>query len=74
MLLVDSLGMLCPFLAGYGRDFQDRDAVALARTQLLRFVELNLDSDSRLPFHGYFAGGGLIGSGRTVGVAGSDGS
>lgn len=71
LLLVDSLGMLCPFLAGYGRDFQDRDAVALARTQLLRFVELNLDSDSRLPFHGYFAGGpyrlGAHGWGRGVG-------
>ncbi len=57
LLLVDTLGMLCPFLAAYGRDFDDPEATALAKTQLLDFISRNLDPDSRLPFHAYYQGG-----------------
>jgi unsaturated rhamnogalacturonyl hydrolase len=56
-MLVDTLGMLCPFLAAYGRDFKDARATELAKAQLQEFIDRNLDPSSYLPFHGYFAGG-----------------
>lgn len=57
LMLVDTLGMLCPFLAAFGRDFKDEQAIHLAKTQLQDFIDRNLDPSSHLPFHGYFAGG-----------------
>jgi unsaturated rhamnogalacturonyl hydrolase len=57
LMLVDTLGMLCPFLAAYGRDFKDARATELAKAQLQEFIDRNLDPSSYLPFHGYFAGG-----------------
>lgn len=57
LMLVDTLGMLCPFLAAYGRDFKDVQAIDLAKAQLQDFIDRNLDPSSHLPFHGYFAGG-----------------
>lgn len=71
LVLVDTLGMLCPFLAAYGRYHGSEEAVLTAKRQLLRFVECNVDGESHLPFHGYRAGGpyrlGLHGWGRGVG-------
>lgn len=71
LMLVDTLGMLCPFLAAYGRDFNDRQAIDLAKNQLRDFIDHNLDPASHLPFHGYFATGpyrlGAHGWGRGVG-------
>ena len=70
-ILVDTLGMVCPFLAGFGRDFDDADACDVAKRQLVEFTAVNRDADSRLVFHGYRAGGpyrlGLHGWGRGVG-------
>jgi unsaturated rhamnogalacturonyl hydrolase len=70
-LLVDTLGMACPFLAFYGRCFADAAATELATRQLLCFIAHEIDVDSALPYHGYRAGGphrlGLQGWGRGVG-------
>jgi unsaturated rhamnogalacturonyl hydrolase len=63
-VLVDTLGLVCPFLAGAGE-------APLARHLLERFIEVNCDPDTGLPFHGYRAEGpyrlGLHGWGRGVG-------
>lgn len=71
LVLVDTLGMLCPFLAAYGRYHGSEEAVLTAKRQLLRFVECNVDGESHLPFHGYRADGpyrlGLHGWGRGIG-------
>jgi unsaturated rhamnogalacturonyl hydrolase len=70
-ILVDTLGMVCPFLAAFGRDFDDTDACEVAKRQFVAFNAVNRDPDSRLVFHGYRVGGpyrlGLHGWGRGVG-------
>ena len=70
-ILVDTLGMVCPFLAAYGREFSDVETARLARLQLSCFIGANVDRDSHLPFHGYRVNGpyrlGLHGWGRGVG-------
>jgi Glycosyl Hydrolase Family 88 len=71
VILVDTLGMICPFLTRYGHDFAEPAAAKLALRQLSAFYGVNLDPDSGLPFHGYICGGpfrlGLHGWGRGVG-------
>ncbi len=70
-LLVDSLGMICPFLARYGRLRASTAARDLAVHQIRRFIEVNLDPDTSLPYHGYYAKGphrlGMHGWGRGCG-------
>lgn len=70
-VLVDSLGMACPFLARYARIHEKPEAMALCVNQIKRFVERNVDSDSRLPYHGYYSDGpsriGMQGWGRGTG-------
>ena len=50
-LLVDTLGMICPFLMEYGNYFGNEEALELARSQLDFFREYGLDHDNHLPFH-----------------------
>jgi unsaturated rhamnogalacturonyl hydrolase len=70
-LLVDTIGMVCPFLAAYGRNFNNAAATSLALRHLTCFLDHEIDGDSALPYHGYRAGGpyrlGLQGWGRGVG-------
>lgn len=70
-ILVDSLAMICPFLARYARLFDHPAALELCIHQLKQFIRVNLDPESGLPFHGYYAGGpyrlGLHAWGRGVG-------
>ncbi len=74
ILLVDSLGMICPLLARFGREHGRPEAVALAKQQLIEFLDNAIDARSGLPFHAYQVGGGtskkafgLAGWGRGVG-------
>ncbi|MCB1124887.1 MAG: glycoside hydrolase family 88 protein [Verrucomicrobiae bacterium] len=53
VLLVDTLGMVCPFLARAGREFDMPEATRLARQQLLEFLDRGMDERSGLPFHAY---------------------
>ncbi len=50
---VDTLGLVCPFLALYGRKFQRPDCVDLAVKQITTFQENGLLQGSRIPFHAY---------------------
>lgn len=70
-VLVDSLGMVCPFLTRYGVLYGHPEAIDMATCQLLRFVEQNVDVDTHLPYHGYYPTGpkrlGMQGWGRGTG-------
>lgn len=70
-LLVDTLGMICPLLARLAERMNIPDARVLALRQLETFVLENVDTDTCLPYHGYYAGGprhlGLHGWGRGTG-------
>lgn len=70
-LLVDTLGMACPLLARLAGRMNLPDAGELALRQLGTFVHENVDSETHLPYHGYYAGGprhlGLHGWGRGTG-------
>lgn len=52
-VLVDTLGMVCPFLTKYGVVFNCQPAVALATKQLREFIDKGISSDLDLPYHGY---------------------
>ena len=71
MMLVDTLGMVCPFLARFSRQVGDVRAVALAARQLTQFIAVNVDHESHLPYHAYYHRGparlGLHGWGRGTG-------
>lgn len=69
-ILADMIGMVCPFLAQYGAEYNVPDAVELAQRQLLNFIRYGIDDITGLPYHGYEASGlclGLVGWGRAVG-------
>ncbi len=70
-VLVDTLAMICPLLSLYGKLTFDARATALATQQLREFVRVCVDSDTALPYHGYYPGGasrlGMHGWGRGVG-------
>jgi len=53
VLLVDTLGMICPLLARYGLEHDNLEAIALAKRQLLEFLDYAIDTRSGLPFHAY---------------------
>jgi len=57
--LVDTLGMLCPFLARYGKAFHDSDAMRIAKIQIQHYIQYGIDKDSFLPFHGIHRSGNL---------------
>jgi rhamnogalacturonyl hydrolase YesR len=70
-ILVDTLAMICPFLARYANQYHHEEARELSVQQLLNFIAYNVDKETALPFHGYYADGpkrlGLHGWGRGVG-------
>lgn len=51
ILLVDALGMVCPFLIRYGVTFNNSVALKIAYTQILFYIKYGLEENSRLPFH-----------------------
>lgn len=53
LLLVDTLGMACPFLAWYGAEFRCELATELATRQLQDFIKNGLDRQTGLPYHAY---------------------
>jgi unsaturated rhamnogalacturonyl hydrolase len=56
-ILVDTLGMVCPFLARYNSVYGNTDALDLSVNQLKQFILNNVDQDTKLPYHGYYAFG-----------------
>lgn len=70
-LLVDSVGLIVPFLVRYGVRNPASMALDLAKRQLDGFLDSAIDAASGLPFHGYFSGSGsrigIVGWGRGVG-------
>lgn len=71
VVLVDTLGMVCPLLARAAVAFDLPSAAEFGAVLLDRFSEVNLDPETALPYHGYFPQGpkrlGLQGWGRGVG-------
>lgn len=68
---VDTIGLVCPFLACYGMTYGKPEYVAMAITQLRAFSEYGLDKNSCLPNHAYSASSklplGVYGWGRGTG-------
>lgn len=56
-ILVDTLAMICPFLARYSNHFQETEAMKVSINQLKQFVRKNVDHDTRFPYHGYYDDG-----------------
>lgn len=52
---VDTLGMICPFLAAYGRLYHAPEAIALAVKQIELFRKNGLYTGTSLPCHAYDA-------------------
>lgn len=52
-ILVDTLGMVCPFLSRYDILFNCQPAISLASNQLREFIDKGISSNSGLPYHGY---------------------
>lgn len=50
-LLVDTLGMICPFLVEYGKEFNVERAFSLAITEFEYFQDYGLDQSLRTPFY-----------------------
>lgn len=53
MVYIDSIGMVCPFLAYYGQVFGSPKATDLAVLQILDFFEKGMCSTTSLPYHAY---------------------
>jgi unsaturated rhamnogalacturonyl hydrolase len=54
--IVDTLGMICPFLIRYGTIFENQFAIDLATRQLKYYSENGLDGNSYLPSHAVLQG------------------
>lgn len=52
--IVDTLGMVVPFLIRYGIAFENENAIHLAHEQLKYYTDFGLDKDSFLPSHAIF--------------------
>jgi rhamnogalacturonyl hydrolase YesR len=50
-LLVDTIGMICPFLVEYGKEFNVQRAFSLAITEFEYFQDYGLDQFLRTPFY-----------------------
>ena len=50
-LLVDTLGMICPFLVEYGKEFNVKRAFLLAVSEFDYFRDYGLDQSLRIPFY-----------------------
>lgn len=70
-IFIDSLGMISPFLAYYGKITKDAKMIDLSVAQLNNFIEYGFDSNQNLPYHAYTLSyeekKGIIGWGRAVG-------
>lgn len=70
-ILVDTLGMVGPFLARYANQFDNPAALELSVTQFRQFIANNIDCETNFPYHGYYANGahhlGLHAWGRGTG-------
>jgi rhamnogalacturonyl hydrolase YesR len=70
-VLVDYLGMVCPFLSRYGKTFNCKDSSNLSATLLKDYLLNGMDSKMGLPYHGFRSDIheriGIIGWGRGVG-------
>lgn len=51
--LVDTLGMICPFLSAYGSRYRNTDATSLAVRHMKDFIRYAVEPRTGLPFHGY---------------------
>ncbi len=52
---VDTLGMVCPFLALYGEVYNEKEYVHMAIDQIEKFRECGILIDTQLPCHAYHA-------------------
>jgi len=71
IVLVDMLGMVCPFLTRYGSLYGHSASLEMSACQVLQFIQQNVDADTHLPYHGYYPNGpkrlGMQGWGRGTG-------
>lgn len=71
MVFIDTIGMVCPFLAYYGKIFDSEEATNLSVLQIKDFFEYGFDSNTGLPYHAYNSvtneKKGCIGWGRGIG-------
>lgn len=67
----ETIGSICPFLAKYGKIFEDSGAVNMAAVQIENYVTYGMDEKTMLPYHGYNSDNlmkmGIIGWGQVVG-------
>ena len=70
-IFADGAGQTSLFLSRYGVLFEKPEDVALARTQIVNFLQQGMDASTGLPYHGYDPESGLrygiIGWGRAAG-------
>lgn len=70
-ILIDSLGMICPFLARYAHYKGRDDLMFISTNQFVQFIQHGFDQKSFLPYHAYNFEDkkklGIIGWGRGVG-------
>lgn len=72
LVLVDTIGLLCPFLMEYYADTGRREVMEMSVAQIDEYFKYGIEPRSGLPYHGYnanmaFAPIGLIGWGRGMG-------
>ncbi len=70
-VLVDSIGLACPFLYHYGVVYDRKEFMELAVKQIVNFLAYGMDAFTGLPYHGYSIAEeckyGIIGWGRAAG-------
>lgn len=70
-IYADGIGMICPFLIGYGIMNKKKELIQEALLQITNFMHEGIDTETGLPFHGFRYENhekyGIIGWGRAVG-------
>ena len=70
-IFVDTVGMICPFIAAFARITGSEVALRVCSDHLEEFFQRNIDPETHLPFHAYYFPSpsklGLHGWGRGVG-------
>ena len=71
LILVDAIGMICPFLSRYGSTYNNTYATDIAINEMVKYIEKGIDNITNLPYHGYNLEDnkkiGIIGWGRALG-------
>ena len=71
IIIIDSLGMICPFLFRYADRKHNTNAKKSAEIQICNYLKYGMDMETKLPYHGYSLKNnikvGIIGWGRAVG-------